>query len=115
MNEVRLTGRVLNCYIHDKGAFICKIAVKHEHYIGNYTTTEESVFNTVMQNERKIKTLDVKKGDTVLLTGYLKLDHNISAGGNDHQTTRIYATDIEVTKPKKSFDMVDYAKQCLGL
>lgn len=109
MNEVRVTGKVLNCYKHDTGAFICKLAVLNER------ENCESVFNTVMQDKRKIDSLDVKKGDTVLLTGYLKVDHKRSMTGNDHQTLRVYATEIEVTKPKSNFDMVDYTRQCLGM
>ena len=75
MNDVRLTGRVLNAYRHDlSGAFITKIAVRHDHIVGRQSISCESVFNVVMLDEAKINLADWKTGDTVMITGYLKVD-----------------------------------------
>lgn len=116
LNKIQLEGKVLNCYIHNgTGAFICKIAVPHEHILGNTKITCESVFNTVMHDEKMIKQLDVMQGDKVLLEGYLKLDHKTTLGGNDHQTVRVYATDIQVVKPKMEHGIVDTTKLALGM
>ena len=55
MNVVKLTGRVLNAYKHDlSGAFITKIAVRHDHIVGRQSISCESVFNVVMLDEAKI-------------------------------------------------------------
>ena len=116
MNEVRLTGKVLNCYVHNvTGVFICKTAVVHDHYIGNQTISCVSVFTVVMQNENKGKHLDILPGDKVMITGYLKVDHKTSATGNDHASIRVYAKEIELVKPKEDFDMVDYTRIALGM
>jgi len=116
MNEVRLTGKVLNCYIHEKtGAFICKIAVTHDHIIGRHSISCESVFNVVMQDDDKIKKLDVTQGDNVMITGYLKLDIKQSLNNNEHRKLMVYATEIETVRPKISHDIVDTTKIALGM
>lgn len=103
MNEVRLTGRVLNAYKHDlSGAFITKIAVRHDHIVGRQSISCESVFNVIMLDEAKIKLADWKTGDTVMVTGYLKVDFKKSAKGNEHQKLMVYATEIEIIKEKPS-------------
>lgn len=116
MNDVKLTGKVLNCYIHEKtGAFICKIAVTHDHIIGRHSISCESVFNVVMQDDAKIKHLDVAQGDNVMITGYLKLDIKKSNVGNEHRKLTVYATEIETVRPKISHDIVDTTKIALGM
>lgn len=101
MNEVRLTGRVLNAYKHDlSGAFITKIAVRHDHIIGRQSISCESVFNVVMLDEAKINLADWKTGDTIMVTGYLKVDFKKSARGNEHQKLTVYATEIEIVREK---------------
>ena len=101
MNDVRLTGKVLNCYIHDAtGALIVKIAVRHDHYVGKQTVSVESVFNVVMLDETKIKTIDIATGDLIDITGYLKVDFKESKKGNEHRKLMVYATDIKVIKSK---------------
>lgn len=101
MNDVRLTGRVLNAYRHDlSGAFITKIAVRHDHIVGRQSISCESVFNVVMLDEAKINLADWKTGDTVMVTGYLKVDFKKSERGNEHQKLMVYATDIEIVKEK---------------
>ena len=101
MNDVRLTGRVLNAYRHDlSGAFITKIAVRHDHIVGRQSISCESVFNVVMLDEAKINLADWKTGDTVMITGYLKVDFKKSERGNEHQKLMVYATDIEIVKEK---------------
>ena len=101
MNELRLTGKVLNCYVHETtGALITKVAVMHEHFVNKQSFSCESVFNTIMLDGEKIRHADWEKGDTVLITGYIKVDHKQSMTGNEHQSLKVYATNIEVTKPK---------------
>ena len=97
MNEVKLIGNVLNCYIHSgTGALIVKIAVMHDHIIGKVKETCESVFNVIMQDEEKIKTTDIMQGDRISVDGYLKMNHKRSKSGNEHHTLKVYATDIKV-------------------
>ena len=102
MNEVKVSGKVLNCFISENsGALVVKIAVSHEHIMGKYSDHIESVFKVFMIDERKIPAVDVMTGDTVMVTGYLKVDHTISPRGNDHQALKVYATDIEVIRRRK--------------
>lgn len=104
MNEVRVTGKVLNIYVHDMtGALITKIAVRHDHIVGRQSISCESVFNVVMVDESKIKLVDCKAGDIVMVTGYLKVDFKKSEKGNEHQKLTVYATEIEVVKEKGRF------------
>ena len=103
MNEVRLTGKVLNSYKHDMtGALITKIAVRHDHIVGRQTISCESVFNVVMLDEAKINLADWKQGDVIMVTGYLKVDFHKSPRGNEHQKLMVYATEIEIVKEKPS-------------
>lgn len=101
MNLLKLSGRVLNCYIHDSGALITKVAVPHDHNVGTQTIRCESIFNTIMTDKEKIQESDVMKGDTVEITGHLKLDLVETKGGNERKTVKVYADDIEVIKEKK--------------
>lgn len=96
MNEVRMTGKVLNIYRDNlSDALITKVAVIHDHFIGNSNKTMrvESKFTTVMTDESRISRVDAKPGDKVMITGYIKQDFTNS----NHQKNMIYATDIEVT------------------
>lgn len=114
MNEVKLTGKVLNCYVNEQtGALITKVAVPHDHVIGTQNIRCESVFNTIMTDDKAIKKTDVMQGDKVLITGHLKLDHKQSLSGNDHQSLKVYADEIEVVKPKGEF--LDYTRAALGM
>lgn len=114
MNEVKLTGKVLNCYISENtGALITKVAVPHDHIIGKENIRCESVFNTIMVDENAIKKTDVMQGDKVMITGHLKLDHRKSLTGNEHQSLKVYADEIEVVKPKGEF--LDTTRVLLGI
>ena len=95
MNEVRMTGKVLNIYRDSMSdALITKVAVIHDHFIGNSNKTMrvESKFTTVMTNEEQIGKVYAQAGDKVLITGYIKQDFTAS----NHQKNMIYATNIEV-------------------
>lgn len=95
MNEVRLTGKVLNIYRDNMSeALITKVAVIHDHFIGNSNKTMrvESKFTTVMTDESKIERVYAQQGDKVMITGYIKQDFTNS----NHAKNMIYATDIEV-------------------
>ena len=116
MNRVVLTGKVLNCYIHDKtGAFICKLSVVHAHIVGKQSFSCESVFNVVMQDERKIDHLDVMQGDKVQVEGYVKVDITKSLAGNEHKKLTVYATEIEVVKQKVNYSIFDSTRAALGM
>jgi len=95
MNEVKLTGKVLNIYRDNlSDALITKVAVLHDHFIGNSNKTMrvESKFTTVMTNEEQIQRVYAQPGDKVMITGYIKQDFTNS----NHQKNMIYATDIKV-------------------
>jgi len=94
-NEVKLTGKVLNIYRDNlSDALITKVAVMHDHFIGNSNKTMrvESKFTTVMTDESRISEVEARPGDKVRITGYIKQDFTNS----NHQKNMIYATDIKV-------------------
>lgn len=95
-NELILEGNVLNCYIDDQtGALIVKMAVCFEHRVGKHIVPTESVFKTVMTDEKAIKETDIKQGQYVRMTGYVKVDFKFSDRGNKHETIRVYALKYE--------------------
>lgn len=97
MNEIKLTGRLLNIYQDSKSEnLVAKIAVMHDHKIGYETIRVESVFTAIMSDFSKISTIDAKAGDNVMLTGYLKVDFKQTLGGNEHKKVMIYFTNLEV-------------------
>lgn len=98
MNEVRLSGKVLKAYLKDDGIFVVRLAVKYEHKIGAENIRCESVFSVLMADTAKARHLDVIAGDTVLVTGYLRVDFRLSSTGQERQRMHIYANDIEVVK-----------------
>lgn len=100
MNEVRLSGKVTKAYKKDDGTFIARIACKYDHKIGTETMRCESVFSVVMGDTAKARHLDVIVGDTVLVTGYLKIDFRLSKTGQERQKLSIYASEIELIKEK---------------
>ena len=110
MNEVKVSGRVLNCYIHDSGALVTKLACPHDHNVGGKVIRCESVFNTIMTDPKKIEQSDVMKGDKVLITGHLKVDFTKTSGGNERQTLRVYADEIEVTKQKEGLGIPTFSR-----
>jgi hypothetical protein len=107
-NKVELEGKVLNCYMADSNAFITKIAITNPHNYGAFVKNEESVFNTIMTNEKQIAKTVISKGDTVSITGHLKVDINTSG----HKYLKVYADEIEVIKPKGIYDAT---KERLGM
>lgn len=100
MNEVRLTGKVLNAYQKDNSCLIAKIACTHEHILGTEKIRCESIFSVVMTDSTKINLVEFSVGDTVLVTGYLKIDFRLSNTGQERKKLTIYATNIEITKTK---------------
>jgi len=99
-NKVEVEGKVLNCYMADSEAFITKIAITSPHNFGGVVTNAESVFNTIMTDKKQIAKTSIQKGDTVLITGHLKVDINSSG----HKGLKVYADCIEVIKPKGIYD-----------
>ena len=105
MNELRITGRVLNAYVNESGHFTCVIACMHDHYVNGFNTTSESVFRAFLPDVERSKHIDIIKGDEVLLTGYIRLDNRVSATGVRHQRLNVYIRDIELVKPKPEFGL----------
>lgn len=103
MNEVRLSGKVTKAFLKNDGAFVIRLAVKYDHKIGSETVRCESTFSVVMADTEKARHLDVIAGDTVLVTGYLRIDFRLSNTGQERYKLTIYASDIEVTKEKAQY------------
>lgn len=94
MNEVKLSGRALDVY-SVKDAIIVKMAVFHEHTMGDQKLFLESIFTIIMNDFSKFKTMKSKTGDNILVEGYIKQDFSKSG----HSTNKIYATSIKtITK-----------------
>ena len=101
-NKVEIEGKVLAVWIAKKGGLIMKVAVTHEHRVGNDTITVESVFRTIFNDLERIPTIDVMEGDKVHVTGHLYLNHTMSKTGCTHETLQLYADDIEVVSFAKA-------------
>lgn len=96
LNKVEVEGRVLSVWIAKKGALCIKLAVTHNHRIGNETVTVESVFRPIFNDTTRIPAIDVIEGDRVRVTGHLYINHTVSKSGCSHETLQFYADDIEV-------------------
>lgn len=96
MNEVRLTGKVLNAYINENGHFTCTIAVVHDHYVDGFNNVSESVFRAFLADKAKSEHVDIIKGDRVMITGYLRLDRRLSNTGNERKHVNLYIKEIEL-------------------
>lgn len=91
LNKVEIEGKVLSTWIANKGGLIVKVAVKHNHRIGNEVIVTESVFKTIFNDLERIPTIDVLTGDKVRVTGHLFVNHTAT-----HETLQIFADDIEI-------------------
>lgn len=96
MNEVRLTGKVLNAYTNENGHFTCTVAVVHDHYVDGFNNVSESVFRAFLADKERSKRIDVIKGDRVMITGYLRLDRRLSNTGNERKHVNLYIKEIEL-------------------
>lgn len=96
MNEVRLTGKVLNAYINENGHFTCTVAVVHDHYVDGFNNVSESVFRAFLADKAKSEHVDIIKGDRVMITGYLRLDRRLSNTGNERKHVNLYIKEIEL-------------------
>lgn len=95
-NELILEGNVLNCYIDNQtGALIVKMAVCFDHHIGKHIILDEKVFKIIMTDEKAIKETDIRQGQYVRMTGYVRLDYKISEKGNKHDYIHLYALKYE--------------------
>jgi hypothetical protein len=68
-----------------------------------------------MQDDRKIKHLDVSQGDQIQVDGYIKVDITKSLAGNEHRKLTVYATDIEVIRQKVDYRIFDSTRAALGM
>jgi hypothetical protein len=94
-NKVEVEGKVLNCYMTDTDALIIRVCVVSPHNFGNGLQNTESVFNTIMIDKKQIAKTVISQGDTVSITGHLKVDINATG----HKGLKVYADEIEVIKP----------------
>lgn len=98
MNEVRITGKVLNIYEDNRTHnIVCKLSVPHTHVTGNQSLVVESIFKCIVADDSCKRKVDAQKGDHVLLTGYLKQDITMSLTGNTHERNMVYVKELEVT------------------
>ncbi len=98
MNEVKLSGKVMNAYVHNTTGFLMVvIACVHEHTVNGYKDVCESIIRGCLPDKVKSRKLDIQKGDMVEMTGYLKQDHSLTSGGNEHKKVTLYLTDIHLT------------------
>lgn len=96
MNQVILEGKVLSSYIHESGAYVIKLAVVHDHKIGEHNLTTESVLTAVAVDSDVIKSINVLNGDKVRIEGYLKLDIHRSPKGNCRQRISLYIKNVKL-------------------
>lgn len=111
MNEVKLSGKVLNAYINEQGYFTVTIATLHDHYVDDYNNSSESKFRAFLMNKEKSKHIDIIKGDRVMITAYLKQDITLSATGNERKRVNIYIKDIELIKPEASRSTMSFVNR----
>jgi len=107
MNELKLSGKVLNCYIDERGWFVCTIAVKHQHRINGVDIDSESILRTFLADKEKSAHVDVIRGDQVMITGYLRKDIRLSNTGKERSDVNIYIKEIELVKPKSGSEWRD--------
>ena len=107
-NRVEIEAKALNCYMSNRDALITKIAITNSHNFGGVVDNTENVFNVIMTDKKQIAKTFVQKGDTVSITGHLKVDVNDSG----HKGLKVYADEIEVIKPKGIYDAT---KERLGM
>lgn len=91
LNRIELEGKVLSAWIANKGGLIIKVAVKHEHRIGNEVIVTESVFKAIFNDLARISMIDVVAGDKVRIIGHLYLNHTAT-----HETLQLFADEIEL-------------------
>lgn len=96
LNKVEVEGKVLSVWVSKKGGLIMKLAVTHNHRIGDSIVTVESILRPIFNDTKRIETVDVMAGDKVRVIGHLYLNHTISATGCTHDTLQLYADDIEI-------------------
>lgn len=96
MNELIITGKVLNAYINDNGHFTCTIATVHDHFVDGFNYVDETIFRCFLPNREKSKAIDIIKGDKVKMTGYIKQDHYLNKNGKPRKKLNIYAKSIEL-------------------
>lgn len=102
MNEVRISGRLLSAHEKLDGVLTMKVSCMHDHIQGKENMRCESLFSVVMADTAKAKKVDITIGSNVLITGYLKIDHRLSATGQERQKLTIYATEVEEL-PNRNF------------
>ena len=106
MNEFRLSGKIINCYLSERGYFVCVIAVTHNHTVDGYNHVAESKIRCFLMDKMKSSKLDFVKGDKVDIVAYLKQDFYLNSHGTEHKRVNVYIKDISHAKSR--FNMDDY-------
>ena len=95
MNELRISGKVLEAYINDYGHLTVTLAVVHDHVVDGYNNTTESILRCFLADKERSKSIEVEKGDRVEITGYLRQDRRLSPSGQERKRVNIYIKDIK--------------------
>jgi len=93
-NKFVLEGKVLSSWKSRTNIPVIKLAVVHEHHIGQEIDVKESIFQIGRVNPND--TAVILPGDKVRVSGYLNMRLSVSSGGKPHQTLYLSATDIEI-------------------
>ena len=94
MNELKLSGKVLNSYINEDGFLTLTIAVPHDHVVNGYNHVSESVFRIFLPDREKSLEYDVQVDDQVEVSGHLKQDRKLTRTGNEHKRINIYISSL---------------------
>lgn len=99
MNEVHLTGKVMNAYVNADGYFTCIFSNVHDHHVNGFNDISESVFRGFLPDTERSKHISIVKGDRVMITGHLRQDRKITSGDNERKRINLYIDEIELVKP----------------
>ena len=96
MNQLKISGKVLNAYTDDYGHFVCTISVLHNHVVDGNDIGSESIFSACLPDRDRSAEVDVVKGDMVVIDGYIRQDRRLSATGKERRSTALYINEIRL-------------------
>ncbi len=102
MNELKLSGKVVNAYINEEKSLVVVLSVMHDHVVNNTSIRFNSVFRCFMTDPYKISSCPVQKDDFIEVYGHLKLDFRVSKTGQERKHVNIYADEIRIKKQKNA-------------
>lgn len=96
MNEVRMSGKVLNAYIaEDSGWYVITMAVVHNHKVNGLDVPSETVIRGYIADNEKAKDVDILTGDKISIKGYIRQDIRISKTGKTRDHLQLYIEEWE--------------------